>query len=198
MSLILGRRKNLNRQEDGGTAMNHRSGFDKHFLRPLILSLVLLLTGSLSAQTINSPSSALNPAAVPKPGEQGFSKKIFWTEAGACTLFNVLDGYTTIARPTGYEEAGFPRGSSFLLGKNPSAGRYVSTMGIMQVATSFAAYRLEHSQKRFLRLVGHTLMIQGAYAHADGYIGNLLVQGKPPSLPQANLAPITLPTSQRF
>lgn len=127
------------RQGDGGTAMNHHSGFNKNFLRPLILSLVLLLTGSGFAQTIDSPSSALNQDAAPKRGEQEFGKKIFWTEVGAYTLFNVLDGYTTIARPTGYEEAGFPRGSSFLLGKNPSAGRYVSTMGVMQVATSFAA-----------------------------------------------------------
>lgn len=178
--------------------MNHRSGFEENFLRSLILSLVLLLTGSLFAQTINSPSSSLNPAAAPKRGEQEFGKKIFWTEVGAYTLFNVLDGYTTIARPTGYEEAGFPRGSSFLLGKNPSAGRYVSTMGVMQVATSFAAYRLEHSQKRFLRLVGHTLMIQGTYAHADGYIGNLLVQGKTQGVPQPNLASTAPPTSKRF
>jgi hypothetical protein len=176
--------------------MNHRSGFDKK--RPLILSLVLLLTGSLFAQTIHSPSSALNPAAAPQGGEHEFSKKIFWAEVGAYTLFNVLDGYTTIARPTGYEEAGFPRGSSFLLGKNPSAGRYVSTMGVMQAATSFAAYRLEHSQKRFLRIVGHTLMIQGTYAHADGYIGNLLVQGKTSSIPQASLASTTAPTMKRF
>lgn len=178
--------------------MNHHSGFNKNFLRPLMLSLVLLLAGSGFGQTIDSPSSALNPDAAPKRGEQEFSKKIFWTEAGAYTLFNVLDGYTTIARPTGYEEAGFPRGSSFLLGKSPSAGRYVSTMGVMQVATSFAAYRLEHSQKRFLRLVGHTLMIQGTYAHADGYIGNLLVQGKSASLPQANLASATPPMMKRF
>ena len=176
--------------------MNHRSGFDKNFLRPLIMSLVLLLTGSLFAQTIDSPSLNLNLDAAPKRGEQEFSKKIFWTEVGAYTLFNVLDGYTTIARPTGYEEAGFPRGSSFLLGKNPSAGRYVSMMGVMQVATSFAAYRLEHSPKRFLRLVGHTLMIQGTYAHADGYVGNLLVQGKTGGLPQANLASTTPPTSK--
>jgi hypothetical protein len=162
------------------------------------MSLMLLLTGSLFAQTIDSPSLNLNLDAAPKRGEQGFSKKIFWTEVGAYTLFNVLDGYTTIARPTGYEEAGFPRGSSFLLGKNPSAVRYVSTMGIMQVATSFAAYRLEHSQKRFLRLVGHTLVIQGTYAHADGYVGNLLVQGRTARIPQANLASTTPPTMKRF
>jgi hypothetical protein len=41
-------------------------------------------------------------------------------------------------------------------------------------------------------------MIQGTYAHADGYIGNLLVLGKSPSLPQANLAVSTAGTIKRF
>ena len=50
-----------------------------------------------------------------------------------------------------------------------------------------AAYRLQHSQKRYLRLVGHALMIQGIYAHTDGYIGNVLVLNQ--GLPQAKLAP---------
>ena len=154
-------------------------------MRPLITSLVLLLAASLSAQTFNAPSAALNPT--PRSSEQVFNKKIFWTEAGAYTLFNVLDGFTTVAHPDGYEEAGFPQGSAYLLGQHPSAARYVATMGAMQVVTSFAAYRLEHSQKRFLRLVGHALMIQGIYAHTDGYIGNVRVLNQ--GLPQAKLAP---------
>ena len=154
-------------------------------MRPLVTSLVLLLAASLSAQTFNAPSAALNPT--PRSSEQVFNKKIFWTEAGAYTLFNVLDGYTTVAHPDGYEEARFPQGSAYLLGQHPSAARYVATMGAMQVVTSFAAYRLEHSQKRFLRLVGHALMIQGIYAHTDGYIGNVRVLNQ--GLPQAKLAP---------
>ncbi len=107
---------------------------------------------------------------------------------GAYTLINVLDGYTTVAHPQGYEEAGFPRGSSFLLGKQPSAARYVATMGAIQVGTCYAAYRLEHSQKRFLRILGHALMVQGIYAHADGYIGNVLLVGGASGNPQAKLA----------
>ena len=154
-------------------------------MRPLITSLMLLLAASLSAQTFNAPSATLSPAR--NRSEQVFSKKIFWTEVGAYTLSNVLDGYTTVAHPSGYEEAGFPQGSAFLLGQHPSAARYVATMGALQVATSFAAYRLQHSQKRYLRLVGHALMIQGIYAHTDGYIGNVLVLNQ--GLPQAKLAP---------
>ena len=154
--------------------------------------LLLLFTASLSAQSFDSPGATLKPAPayqspVYQSNEHAFNKKIFWTEFAAYTVSNVLDGYTTVAHPEGYEEAGFPQGSAFLLGKHPSAGRYVVTMGAMQVATSFAAYRLQHSQKRFLRLVGHALMIQGIYAHTDGYIGNVLVLNK--GLPQAQLAP---------
>ncbi len=160
-------------------------------MRPIITSLVLLLAGSMSAQDFNAPSATLGPP--PRQSEQVFSKKIFWTEVGAYTLSNVLDGYTTVAHPEGYEEAGFPRGSAFLLGQHPSAARYVATMGAMQVATSFAAYRLEHSQKRFLRLIGHALMVQGIYSHTDGYIGNVLVLSEPKSLPQAKLAHLPRP-----
>ena len=57
---------------------------------------------------------------------------MFWTEVGAYTLSNVLDGYTTVAHPEGYEEAGFPQGSAFLLGQHPTAARYVATMGALQ------------------------------------------------------------------
>lgn len=146
-------------------------------MRPLIGVLVLLSAGSLSAQTFDvsdtTPGVAI-AAARPRPV---FNKKIFLIEAGAYTLSNVLDGYTTVAQMPGYEESGFPEGSSFLLGKHPSAGRYVATMGVIQIATSFAAYRLEHSQKKFLRILGHALMIQGVYAHSDGFIGNISLPG---------------------
>lgn len=157
----------------------------------MITSLVLLLAASLSAQTFDAPSAALSTA--PRQLEQVFSKKIFWTEVGAYTLSNVLDGYTTVAHPEGYEEAGFPEGSAFLLGRHPSAARYVATMGALQVATSLAAYRLQHSQKRYLRLLGHALMIQGIYAHTDGYIGNVLVLRGNSTLPPATLAPAITP-----
>jgi hypothetical protein len=144
----------------------------------------------------NAPISNVSRAAAPKSAEPVFNKKIFWTEVGGYTVPNILDGFTTIARPQGYEEAGFPRGSSFLLGTQPCAARYVVTMGAMQVATSFAAYQLEHSHRRFLRLVGHALMIQGIYAHTDGSIRNFLGQGNPGSV--AQLASTTLPVVKRF
>jgi len=156
-------------------------------MRLLITCCVLLLAASSSAQNFGAPSMVLSTAS--RQSEQVFNKKIFWTEVGAFTLTNILDGYTTVAHPQGYEEAGFPRGSSFLLGQHPSAARFVVTMGAMQVATSFATYRLEHSQKRFLRIAGHALMVQGIYSHADGYIGNVVLLSGASSQPRAKLAP---------
>ena len=176
--------------------MELRYGCHKNLLR---IASLWLLAASLSAQTFNSPGTTLNQAPASERAEQLFSKKIFWAEVGAYTLSNILDGYTTVAHPQGYEEAGFPRGSAFLLGQHPSAGRYVATLGAIQVAASFGAYRLEHCQKRFLRLVGHALMIQGIYAHADGYIGNIVLIDGASSPPQAKVAPgNTTLTRKRF
>jgi hypothetical protein len=106
----------------------------------MITSLVLLLAGSLSAQT-NAPSATLTRLKRP---EQVFSKKIFWTEVGAYTLSNVLDGYTTVAHPRATKKPDSPE-QCILLGQHPSAARYVATMGALRVMT-FAAYRLQHSQ----------------------------------------------------
>jgi hypothetical protein len=164
-------------------------------MRPLIATL--LLAGSLSAQTFDAPSATPGLGVASERPKQLFSSKIFWTEAGAYALSNVLDGYTSVVQMPGYEESAFPRGSLFLLGKHPSTGRYVATMGVIQLATSFAAYRLEHSPKLWLRLVGHALMIQGTYAHADGYIGNVLLRNSVASVPQAGLAPTTTPLADR-
>ena len=167
-------------------------------MRPIITALVLLIASNLSAQSFDAPSATLGRATAPNEPGQVFSKKIFWAETGAYSLFNILDGYTTVVRPPGYQEARFPHGSAFMLGTSPSVARYALIMGGMQVATSFAAYRLEHSQKRFLRLVGHTLMLQGTYAHADGYIGNVVVTHRASSLPQTKLAPTATPLRNKL
>ena len=51
--------------------------------------------------------------------------------------------------------------------------RYFVTMGLLETGISFTAYRLQHSDKKWLRLTGHALMIQAAYGHTDGVIRNL-------------------------
>ena len=87
---------------------------------------------------------------------------------------NVLDGITTVQNiQKGYIEGNFPAGSSYLLGHRPSAARYAVTMGLIEVGVSAASYRLQHSRTKWLRVVGHGLMIQAAYSHTDGSIRNI-------------------------
>jgi hypothetical protein len=168
----------------GGTSLDIGS----EFMRLLMTALVLLWAGSSSAQTFDPPAATPDVTAAAVRPKSVFNKKIFWIEAGAYTLFNVLDGATTVAQTPGYEESAFPQGSSFLLGKHPSAGRYVATFGVLQIATSIAAYRLEHCPNRWLRMVGHGLMIQGTFGHADGYISNVLLRNSVSGVPQTKLA----------
>jgi hypothetical protein len=167
-------------------------------MRPLLAALVLLWAGTSSAQKFNAPETSLGAAVDAVRPNPLLDHKIFWIEAGAYTLSNVLDGITTVSQAPGYEESPFPQGSAFLLGKHPSAGRYVATMGVIEVATSIAAYRLEHSPKRWLRMAGHGLMIQGIFGHADGYISNVRLLNSVPSAPRTTLAPITNRANRPF
>jgi hypothetical protein len=130
---------------------------------------LLLLIGSLGlpadAQTFQ-PLTQLPDAPTPH--------KIFWAEVGAYTAANILDGISTAHNiRNGYLERGFPSGSSYLLGHRPSVARYVVTMGLVEAGVSFAAYRLERSRSKWLRVAGHGLMLQRIYAHTDGYVRNV-------------------------
>jgi hypothetical protein len=108
------------------------------------------------------------------PNAPSFNKKLFIVELSTYTAMNVLDGITTVQNvQKGYIEGNFPAGSSYLLGHRPSAARYAVTMGLIEVGVSVASYRLQHSRTKWLRVVGHGLMIQAAYGHTDGSIRNI-------------------------
>jgi hypothetical protein len=129
------------------------------FLLLLIVSLGLPAVSQKMTEPPNTPS---------------FNKKLFIVELSTYTAMNVLDGITTAQNvKKGYEEGNFPAGSSYLLGRRPSAARYAVTMGLIEVGVSVASYRLQHSRTKWMRVVGHALMIQAAYGHADGSIRNL-------------------------
>jgi hypothetical protein len=114
------------------------------------------------------------------PNTSSFNKKLFIVELSTYTTMNVLDGITTAQSiHKGYVEGPFPAGSSYLLGQRPSSARYAVTMGLMEAGVSLAAYRLQHSKTKWLRIVGHGLMIQGAYGHTDGTIRNLRLLQSP-------------------
>ena len=127
----------------------------------------LLLIGSLGS----AHAQQLQPRLTQLPNAP--AHKIFWVEVGAYIAFNVLDGYTTIRNThQGVPEGNFPTGSPFLIGRYPGAVRYVAVMGGIEVGSTLLAYRLERSRNRFWRSVGHAIMLQGTYAHADGAIRN--------------------------
>lgn len=103
----------------------------------------------------------------PKPT---FHKNIFVSEVAAYTVSNIMDGYATVHDThIGINEASFPTGSAELLGTRPGVGRYLAVYGTMEVGEVFAAYKLEHSDNKALRLLGHGLLVQGTYMHFDGF-----------------------------
>jgi len=131
------------------------------------LGLVLLVVGSLGLP-------AFSQQMTEPPNAPSFNKKLFIVELSTYSAVNVLDGITTAQNvKKGYVEGNFPAGSSYLLGRRPSAARYAATMGLIEVGVSVASYHLQHSRTKWMRLVGHALMIQAAFGHADGSIQNI-------------------------
>ena len=122
----------------------------------------------------DKPSQSL-PATTPVFGS--VKPSLFKLEVATLAMSSVLDGVTT-ARNTrlGISEAGFPRGSAYLLGKHPSAGRYAATFGAIGFVQALLAYKLEHCRNHVLRMIGRGLMAQGAYAHLSGFGINLQVR----------------------
>jgi hypothetical protein len=138
---------------------------------------LVLLIGSLA---LPAHSQQLTEQLTQTPNAPSFNKKLFIAELSAYTTMNILDGITTAQSiDKGYVEGSFPAGSSYLLGRRPSPARYAVTMGLIEVGVSVAAYRLQHSKTKWLRLAGHGLMIQAAYGHTDGTIRNIRLMQAP-------------------
>lgn len=137
------------------------------------------------AATAASPAGtteALMYTPVPRLSERKpvFNKKIYLSELAAYTAANVLDGITTVRGVRrGFTESSWPQGSSELLGLRPGIARYTATMGALEVGAAFAAFRLEHSQNRYLRLVGHSFLVEGTIDHSMGFASNLNLPNHP-------------------
>jgi hypothetical protein len=148
--------------------INREGVLTRRILQPFrSWGILLLVVGSLALP-------ALSQQMTEPPDAPSFNKKLFIAELSTYTAMNVLDGITTVQNvQKGYIEGNFPAGSSYLLGHRPSAARYAVTMGLIEVGVSVASYRLQHSRTKWLRVVGHGLMIQAAYGHTDGSIRNI-------------------------
>jgi hypothetical protein len=138
---------------------------------------LLLLIGSLVGSVC---LPAHSQQLTEPPNAPSFNKKLFVVELSTYTTINVLDGITTAQSVhEGYVEGNFPAGSSYLLGRRPSVARYAVTMGLIEAGVSVAAYRLQHSKTKWLRLAGHGLMIQAVYSHTDGVLRNIRLLQSP-------------------
>jgi hypothetical protein len=129
-----------------------------------------------------SSTEALAFTPVPRFTEQKpvFHKKLFISELAVYTAANVLDGITTVRGVRrGFTESSWPKGSAELLGQRPGIGRYTATMGALELGAAFASYRLQHSQNRYLRLMGHSLMVEGMVDHTMGFASNLNLPSQP-------------------
>lgn len=107
-------------------------------------------------------------------GRPRYSKRLFWTEVGTYTAANLADGITTVRNIHHHlAEMPFPQGGQQLLGPHPTALRYSFVMGGIEVGSALLAHRLERSDTRFLRGLGHGLMLLGTGTHGYGAINNV-------------------------
>lgn len=134
-----------------------------------LTTLVLALTLATAAHAVEMPSAPL---------PQHFSKKVFTVEVASYTAANVFDGVMTIRNARiGAPELPFPQGSAELVGKFPTVTRYAAVYGAIEIGESLAAWKLEHSNRRGLRLIGHGLMVQGSYIHFEGGFHDIRAHG---------------------
>jgi hypothetical protein len=125
-------------------------------------------------------AAMIRPVARPSEQKQVFHRKLFISELAAYTAANVLDGITTVRGVRrGFTESAWPKGSSELLGTRPGIARYSATMGALELGAAFASYRLQHSRNRYLRLVGHSFMVEGTVEHTIGFASNMTLPNRP-------------------
>ena len=135
-------------------------------------AITILFCGLAAALLFPAPAAA-QIERVPR-----FNKP-FVIESVAFTAANIADGImTTRDSRMDIWEAPFPQGSSELLGRYPTAGRYALVMSAEQLTCEFTAWKLEHSKNRFVRRLGHGLMAEAIAAHTYGAIDDAVLQSK--------------------
>lgn len=99
-----------------------------------------------------------------------YGKKVFWTEVGVYTAFNIADGISTVRNANrGFVETGTP----WMYETKPSVASYFGPAFALEGLHVFAAYKLQHSKNRMLRGIGHGLLADGTFVHTKGFIGNV-------------------------
>lgn len=120
---------------------------------------------STSIHAVISQSSMTAPQRAYSATETSFSRKIYYSELAVFAITDIADGLST-ARDSRW---GYAEETSYEFGTHPTAARYFITSGIIDGAQCFAAWKLEHSDRKFFRMAGHAIMLSGAGIHARSF-----------------------------
>ena len=131
------------------------------------------LPDALGTSSRPSPPAVRHEAVV-------LHKKVYWALVGVDAASAVADAQISRAGlqmyPTIQEK------NSWLYGRRPSLGRYYATDVVTDAGSAFLSYRLLHSRRRPLRILGLALPAAMAGMHADGAIRwAILIEDHTPS-----------------
>jgi len=135
----------------------------------ILLTLLMLFFCVAAAQAQNNlpdAPSKTNDAPAPLTAATStesvsnpvvFHKKIFWPLVGACATAGAFDVQMSYdydqSHPTARETT-----SAWLVGRRPSLGRYYATIAVLDAGTALASYKLLHSRRKALRVVGWSML----------------------------------------
>jgi hypothetical protein len=122
-------------------------------------------------------SLAQTPSPTPKP--KVFHPKIYAFEVGAFAASDLADALTTLHNTrTAFVyrgnlkypimESDFPNGSSWLLGHHPDNVSFASRELPMAIGIAFVSFELQHSHHKWVRLIGHGLLLEQTGEHIYG------------------------------
>jgi hypothetical protein len=101
--------------------------------------------------------------------EQHFRPKVFWSEVAALTVADTLDGYSTVTRDAcGSPWHAVELASPFLYGNHPTPVRYSLVSGGIDATAALLAWKFEHSHRRWVAGIGHSLLGAACQAHVAG------------------------------
>ncbi len=149
------------------------------------MCLSLLAAGRVCAQVAEPGQLPDAPGVSPQPSPPTarqdavvFHKKVFWTLVGVDAASAVADAQISRAGLSMFPNR--TEQNSWLYGRRPSLGRYYATDVVTDVGGAFLSYKLLHSRRQSLRVLGWALPIALAVSHADGAIRwAILIDGAP-------------------
>lgn len=151
------------------------------------LVAILCLTAARADDLPDAPSNnpierpvTTTPTA-PKPSRVRspvvFNKRAYWSLVAACGTAAVFDAqmsHTDLVNHPDHTENG-----SWLLGRRPSLSRYYAMFALMDGGTAVISYKLLHSRRRPLRIVGWGLLGGLTAIHTDDDI-YIAARSRPP------------------